>query len=188
MVLVAQASAAASPGGEEAIRLARDKSALAEIVVPDEPGPCEQYAARELSDYFYRICGARFSILPEPQTSQRPRLFVGRTRAAAAALADMRGADVDSFAVRRAGSERLFVTGGSIVAYFSHRDAGTRPTGKFRHRDGSGLLKHWAGSTRRLGPGPSAASQEGKNPDGHYGEKQPSHASPFKLAALAPAT
>jgi hypothetical protein len=109
MVLVAHASAAASSPDEEAIRLASDKAALAEIVVPDEPGPGEQYAARELSDYLYRISGARFSILPESQTSQRPRLFVGRTRAAAPALADLRGADVDSFAVRRVGRDILLV-------------------------------------------------------------------------------
>ena len=56
MVLVA--NTAAAPCGEEAIRLASDKSALAEIMMPDKAGPAEQYAAQELSDYLCRICDA----------------------------------------------------------------------------------------------------------------------------------
>jgi hypothetical protein len=108
MMLVAH-SLAAAPRGGEAVELASGKSALVEIVIPDKAGPAEQYAARELSDYLHRICGTRLSVIPESQTSQRPRFFVGRTRAAATVLADLRGADMDAFAVRRTGRVNLLV-------------------------------------------------------------------------------
>ncbi len=88
MVLVAH-SLAAAPRGGEAVELASGKSALAEIVIPDEAVPAEQYAARELSDYLHRICGARLSVIAEsaprwPSARQRSEVNHARGRTVAA--------------------------------------------------------------------------------------------------------
>lgn len=47
--------------------------------------------------------------MAESQSSQRHRLLVGRTRAAAPVLAELRDADADTFAVRRTGGDILLV-------------------------------------------------------------------------------
>ena len=131
LLVLAAHSLAAAPRGGEAVELASGKSALAEIVIPDDAGPAEQYAARELSNYLHRICGAGLSVIPESQTSKRPRLFVGRTRAAAPVLADLRDADLDAFAVRRSGRDLLLVGASERATLYAvydllERDLGCR--------------------------------------------------------------
>ena len=86
MVLVVGAHAATSPAAENAVEIAKDKSALAEIVIPDRAELAERRAAAELSDYLHRISGARLNISSESQKTSRPRLLVGRTRAAGSVL------------------------------------------------------------------------------------------------------
>jgi len=109
LVLIAGTHAATSPAAEDAVEIAKDKTALADIVIPDKAGPAERYAAQELSDYVQRISGARLAIAPESQATNRTRLLVGRTRTAEPVLADLHDADVDTFVVRQFGRDIVLV-------------------------------------------------------------------------------
>lgn len=91
------------------IQITNGKSALAKIVIPDKAGPAERFAAQELSDYLHRISDARLAIVPESQGTNYPRLMVGATRAAEPVLAELRGADADTFTVRQVGGDIVLV-------------------------------------------------------------------------------
>lgn len=87
------------------LEIAKAQSATAEIVLPDNATSAEQYAASELSLYLNRISGASFAVVAESKASDRPRLLVGKTRAAQPVLAELKGEDVDTFAVRQVGTD-----------------------------------------------------------------------------------
>lgn len=92
--------AAANSFAVDAIEIAEGKSALAEIVIPDQAGPAEKYAAQELLDFLHRISGAQFAIVPESKSLNRSRFCVGRTRVSEPVRDGLRNADVDTFVVR----------------------------------------------------------------------------------------
>lgn len=122
------AAPADSPG---ALEIAKHRTALAEIVLPDGAGAAERFAAEELQGYLRRISGASLAIVSESQASDRPRVLVGRTRAAEAVLIDLRKEDRDAFAVRRVGRDLVLVGAsdrGTLYAVYDllERDLGCR--------------------------------------------------------------
>ena len=111
------------------VPLVKDGNALAEIVVPEQAGPAELYAARELADYLRRISGATVPIRTEAQAAKGSRILVGRTRAAAPVLAELAQADSDSFAVRRTGRDILLVGASERATLYAAYDLLERDLG-----------------------------------------------------------
>jgi len=131
LVLMAIVANPAVADAGVAIEIARDKSALIDIVVPDKAGPAERYAASELVKYLGRISGASFTFVSESQASQRPRLCVGKTRKAEPVLAELCNEDVDTFVVRQIGQDIILVGASARATIYAvydllERDLGCR--------------------------------------------------------------
>ncbi len=105
----AERPAGASASGQVNIQIARDGTALLDLVLPDRPVPAEQFAADELRTYLQRISGARFVVVPEDRVTDRPCIHIGRTALAKSVLAELDSEDVDTFVVRPIGRDLVLV-------------------------------------------------------------------------------
>ena len=86
-VLLAAYRCGAETEQQRQIILSDGSNALAEIVVPDAPTHCENYAAGFLKKYLDKASGANFAITRESAAGKgKPAIYVGATNRAKAAL------------------------------------------------------------------------------------------------------
>ncbi len=103
-------SAPAAPADSQAtLEVAKDGSALGQIVLPEAPSPAETFAAQELQKHVQQISGATLAVVSEPQAADGSHILVGKTGAAGPVLADLQKEDRDAFAVRRIGRDLVLV-------------------------------------------------------------------------------
>lgn len=118
-------------GSAAAMTIAEDGRPVAAIVLPAQATPTERFAAEELQRYLRAISGAELAIAGEADGIAGPRLLIGRTEAATAALTDLGADEPEAFVVRTVG-EDLLLAGASdratryAVYDFLERDLGCR--------------------------------------------------------------
>jgi hypothetical protein len=94
--------------------LVEDGGSAWSVVLPDEPSPSEREAAAELVRFVRQISQVELPILREAEAISGPRLLLGATRAAEAAI-DFTGLGEDGFVIRAGATEagpHLFLAGG----------------------------------------------------------------------------
>ncbi len=112
-VLLAAYRCGAETEQQRQIILSGGSNALAEIVVPDAPTHCENYAAGFLKKYLDKASGANFAITRESAAGKgKPAIYVGATNRAKAALPnfDPETADYDTAVLKTCGGD--IVVGG----------------------------------------------------------------------------
>ena len=75
------------------------------IVVPDEPTPTAQMAARELQSYLNRITGAELPLVAEADAPVGPCVYIGPCRAVIAA--GLEAEEREAYAIRHLGDDLL---------------------------------------------------------------------------------
>ncbi len=75
----------------------------------DEASETERFAAQELQTYLQKISGAKLPIVSEPEARRAPRVFIGTTSRAGAALAYLKDSAPESFLVWTVNDDLLLV-------------------------------------------------------------------------------
>ncbi|MDD5679433.1 MAG: DUF4838 domain-containing protein [Kiritimatiellae bacterium] len=104
---LALSAAHGKPDPADQMTIAKDGKPLAVIVVPDNAGRTEKFAAEELQKYLEKICGARLEIIPENKMvvekgvgPSSARVFIGKTTAAEQLRNMLKKRDTDAFMVK----------------------------------------------------------------------------------------
>ena len=82
IVVASLLSAPAVCAGETALNLVQDGKAVYTVVVPDGKDAVAMSAATMLADAVKKASGARLAIVEETKAPARPKVFIGKTRAA----------------------------------------------------------------------------------------------------------
>ncbi|MDD5679427.1 MAG: DUF4838 domain-containing protein [Kiritimatiellae bacterium] len=105
--VLALSAAHGKPDPADQMTIAKDGKPLAVIVVPDNAGRTEKFAAEELQKYLEKICGARLEIIPENKMvvekgvgPSSARVFIGKTTAAEQLRNMLKKRDTDAFMVK----------------------------------------------------------------------------------------
>ena len=130
LVLVAGQCVLLAAPAAAALALAENGKARLVIVLSDKPG-YETVAAGDLVRCLTKATGASFEQVAEKDVKGRPAIFVGATRAAAAAGVSTSGMDQHAFVIRARGGS-LFIVGqdnqatATGVYFFLQRHVGVR--------------------------------------------------------------
>ncbi|MEN6549274.1 MAG: DUF4838 domain-containing protein [Armatimonadia bacterium] len=114
-----------------ALTIAEKGQARLVVVLPDAPAGEEKEAAAEFGKYLAKVTSATFEMVAEKDLAARPAIYVGATKAAAAAGISADKLDRDGFIIKAAGGS-LYLIGNDATAtelavhYFLQRYGGVR--------------------------------------------------------------
>jgi len=113
MALVAASGAAASRG-EPPLLLIDSGAARATIVVPQQAGPAEQYAANDLQAVLEKMTGVRLPSVADAAAAEGTRILIGGTRPTDAVVPPLERKDLgeEGYIVRRRGRDLALAGGG----------------------------------------------------------------------------
>lgn len=106
-------SALASPlNSQETTQISIDRLAAYQIVLPDQPSPIEQQAAKKLQYYFAQMSRKNLVLRHEKEYRNGPAFFIGQTQYAKTQKIDLQQLKEDGYAYHPAGTN-LIVAGGT---------------------------------------------------------------------------
>ena len=87
------------------------------IVLPDKTAGFESRAAKDLQEFFGKMSGASFQIVPESRFSGKKGIFIGDTRFARKNKVDVKKISAETWVIKSAG-KNLILSGGYPVGAF----------------------------------------------------------------------
>lgn len=110
--------------GKTSVPIVKNGNPAAVIVTADQPSPVAAYAANELADYIKKATGATLPVIRESAVPKhRTCIYVGATRAAAAAGLGQEKFSQEAYYIKATGGHLYLVGGENEKKLFYERDA-----------------------------------------------------------------
>jgi len=95
-----------------AVKITKNSKAVSRIVIPENPTETENYSARVLQKYLYRITGAELEITSDKKAAKRNDIQLGRLNRKETGLIDFDKLEEDGFVIQTK-NNHLIIAGGS---------------------------------------------------------------------------